>query len=44
MVVAGGLPIVAEGEVVGGIGVSSGAPSQDQDVAQAGIDAWLAGR
>lgn len=42
MVVAGGLPLVWEGEVVGAIGVSSGTPSQDQAVAQAGIDAWLA--
>lgn len=44
MVVAGGLPIFVDGEVVGGIGVSSGAPSQDQDVAQAGINGWLSGR
>ena len=42
MVVAGGLPVIWEGEVVGGIGVSSGTPAQDQAVAQAGIDAWLA--
>lgn len=42
MVVAGGLPVVVAGEVVGGIGVSSGTPAQDQDVAQAGIDALLA--
>ncbi|MDO5646319.1 heme-binding protein [Paracoccus sp. (in: a-proteobacteria)] len=42
MVVAGGLPVAWQGQVVGGIGVSSGTPSQDQAVAQAGIDAWLA--
>ncbi len=42
MVVGGGLPVVWEGAVVGGIGVSSGTPAQDQAVAQAGIDAWLA--
>lgn len=42
MVVAGGLPVVVEDEVVGGIGVSSGTPAQDRDVAQAGIDAFLA--
>lgn len=41
MVVAGGLPVTAEGAVVGGIGVSSGSPAQDRDVAQAGIDAFL---
>lgn len=41
IVVGGGLPILWDGEVVGGIGVSSGTPAQDQAVAQAGIDAWL---
>lgn len=41
MVVAGGLPVAVNGEVVGGIGVSSGTPAQDQDVAQSGIDAFL---
>jgi uncharacterized protein GlcG (DUF336 family) len=44
MVVAGGLPIIVDGKVVGGIGVSSGTPGQDQDVAQAGVDAFLASR
>ncbi|MGB0696479.1 MAG: GlcG/HbpS family heme-binding protein [Rhodospirillaceae bacterium] len=43
MVVGGGLPVIVEGAVVGGIGVSSGTPLQDQDVAQAGIDAFLKG-
>lgn len=38
MVVAGGLPVYSDGEVVGAIGVSSGTPAQDQAVAQAGID------
>ena len=33
-----------QGEVVGGIGVSSGTPAQDQDVAQAGIDHWNGSR
>lgn len=41
MVVGGGLPVVAHGEAVGGIGVSSGTPDQDRAVAQAGIDAFL---
>ncbi|SPF81191.1 GlcG/HbpS family heme-binding protein [Pseudoprimorskyibacter insulae] len=41
MVVPGGLPVTVNGEVVGGIGVSSGTPAQDRDVAQAGIDAFL---
>ena len=39
VVVAGGLPVCSNNEVVGGIGVSSGSPAQDEDVAQAGIDA-----
>jgi uncharacterized protein GlcG (DUF336 family) len=38
MVVGGGLPVIASGEVVGGVGVSSGTPDQDRDVAQAAID------
>ncbi len=42
MVVGGGLPVSVDGEVVGGIGVSSGTPAQDREVAQAGIDAFLA--
>ena len=42
MVVGGGLPVIWRGEVVGGIGISSGSPAQDQAVAQAGIDHWLA--
>jgi len=36
----GGLPIRnASGEVVGGIGASTGTPAQDQEVVQAGVDA-----
>lgn len=42
MVVAGGLPVEHDGQVIGGIGVSSGSPAQDQSVAQAGIDHWRA--
>lgn len=40
VVVGGGLPVFANSEVVGGIGVSSGTPAQDMDVAQAGVDAF----
>ncbi|HKL56031.1 MAG: GlcG/HbpS family heme-binding protein [Roseovarius sp.] len=40
MVVGGGLPVIVDGEVVGGIGVSSGTPMQDREVAQAGLDAF----
>ena len=36
--VGGGYPIQVDGEFVGGIGVSSGTPQQDMEVAQAGID------
>jgi len=43
-VVGGGLPVLVDGEVVGGIGLSSGTPQQDMDCAQAGIDHFLAVR
>jgi uncharacterized protein GlcG (DUF336 family) len=43
-VVGGGLPVVVDGEVVGGIGLSSGTPQQDMDCAQAGIDHFNSGR
>ena len=39
-VVGGGLPVLVDGEVVGGIGLSSGTPQQDMECAQAGID-WF---
>src|ERR1700674_1641516 len=35
----GGLPILAEGKVVGSVGVSGGTSAQDEQVAQAGINA-----
>lgn len=41
-VIGGGLPVVVDGQVVGGIGVSSGTPAQDIEVAQAGVDAFMA--
>jgi len=44
MIFAGGLPIVIDDQPVGGIGCSSGTPDQDEEVAQAGIDALLAAR
>ena len=40
LVVGGGLPVLADGDVVGAIGVSSGTPMQDREVAQAGIDCF----
>ena len=42
MVVAGGLPLFVDDQIVGGVGCSSGHPDQDEAVAQAGIDALLA--
>lgn len=39
-IVGGGLPIMSSGNVVGGIGVSSGSPEQDLGCAQAGVDAF----
>ena len=41
--VTGGLPIVVEGECVGGIGVSGVQSHEDEQIAQAGIDALLRG-
>ena len=40
--IAGGLPVIAEEHVVGGIGVSSGTPAQDLAVAEAGVEALTA--
>jgi len=42
--VGGGMPVIVDGEVVGGIGLSSGTPQQDMDCAQAGIDYFLGKR
>ncbi|OWV86856.1 heme-binding protein [Rhizobium sp. R693] len=42
LVVAGGIPVTVDGEIVGAVGVSSGTPAQDSDCAQAGIEAFLA--
>jgi uncharacterized protein GlcG (DUF336 family) len=42
MVVAGGVPVVVDGQVVGAIGISSGTPAQDHECAQAGVDRFLA--
>ena len=39
MIVGGGLPIVFERQVIGGVGCSSGTVQQDRDVATAGIRA-----
>ena len=41
--IGGGLPIVVDGQTIGAIGVSSGTTEEDLMVAQAGLDAFLAG-
>ncbi|MFK5985417.1 MAG: heme-binding protein, partial [Pseudomonadota bacterium] len=41
-IVGGGLPVLVDGDVVGGIGLSSGTPQQDMECAQAGIDYLMA--
>ena len=38
----GGVPIVVDGQVIGGVGVGGGTGEQDAEVARAGIDALLA--
>lgn len=38
-IIGGGLPVTIDGAVVGAIGVSTGTPAQDAEVAQAGVDA-----
>ena len=40
--VGGGLPVVIDGEVVGGIGVGGGSVEQDVACSQAGLDALKA--
>ncbi len=42
MVFPGGLPVVVDGQAIGGIGASSGSGEQDVEVVQAGVDALLA--
>ncbi len=37
----GGLPIIVEGQVIGGVGCSSGTPEEDMIVAKAGIEKLL---
>ena len=37
----GGVPVVVEGQVIGGVGVGGGSGEQDAEVAKAGIDALL---
>lgn len=39
-ILAGGIPLLVGGEVVGAVGVSSGSAQQDQEVAEAGAQAF----
>lgn len=39
MLIGGGIPISVDGVVVGAIGVSTGTPAQDIEVATAGVEA-----
>ncbi|KAI4733012.1 DUF336-domain-containing protein [Aureobasidium sp. EXF-12298] len=44
MLIGGGVPIKIEGVVVGAVGVSTGTPAQDEEVATAGVkavDEWV---
>lgn len=41
MIVGGGLPVVVDSEVVGGIGISSGTPAEDLAVAKAAVDHFM---
>jgi uncharacterized protein GlcG (DUF336 family) len=41
MIIAGGLPVFWDDQIVGGMGCSSGTPDQDEEVARAGIDALM---
>ena len=38
----GGLPLIYDGRCIGAVGIGSGAPDQDVEVAQAGVDALAA--
>ena len=39
MLIGGGIPIEIDGTIVGAIGVSTGTPAQDIEVATAGVEA-----
>ena len=40
VIFGGGYPLERDGEIVGTIGVSGGAVSQDREVAEAGVEQW----
>jgi uncharacterized protein GlcG (DUF336 family) len=39
-IIGGGLPVTVKGEIVGGVGISSGTAVEDQEVAEAAV-AWF---
>ncbi len=41
-IIGGGLPVVVDGAIVGGVGISSGTAGEDQVVAQAALDHFYA--
>ena len=43
VIFAGGIPLKAEGRVIGAVGVSGGRPDQDHEVAEAGAAAFVPG-
>ncbi|MCI0412506.1 heme-binding protein [bacterium] len=43
VIFGGGLPIIVNAECIGAVGCSSGSPEQDEQVAQAGIEAFMTG-
>jgi uncharacterized protein GlcG (DUF336 family) len=40
VIFGGGYPLERDGDIVGSIGVSGGAVSQDREVAEAGVERW----
>jgi uncharacterized protein GlcG (DUF336 family) len=43
VIFAGGVPLKADGKVIGAVGVSGGRPDQDHEVAEAGAAAFVPG-
>lgn len=41
-ILGGGIPVVVDGQIVGAVGISSGAAAEDHLVAEAGIAAFMA--
>lgn len=41
-ILGGGVPVVVDGQIVGAVGISSGAADEDHAVAEAGIAAFMA--